>query len=189
MIPIFEQGDGKGIGLTLDAFIERLEELCELHLSEGRAKAFAFVFYNVKDRSLRQILRDRGVFAQMDRLCGRGLSLFYLHSGGERTIKRFNHEFLSRLGLESGISLPCVVFFRMDQGSCTDISVAQLDSADLVHGFHELYGIVEKYPIDGPNALVRGCQALKWLRSGAKFVSVEAVRAALQQLLRGIVRH
>jgi hypothetical protein len=146
MIPIYEQGTGHGIGHCLNSFLARFELLCQEHLREGRARAFAFVFYDFCDEEFRRILRDQGVFTQLDRLSGTNLSLFYLHAGGGRTtVDRFNGKFLERLGVDSDVQLPCVVFFHVKEDKIEDISIAQLESTNLIHGFHELYSVIERY--------------------------------------------
>src|SRR4051794_23909088 len=98
MIPIFEQGDGKGIGHGLDSFLVRFDAICREQLANDRAKAFAFIFYDFES-DLRKLLKDQGVFAQLDRLAGGNLSVFYLHSGRRGTTDQFNATFLSKLGI------------------------------------------------------------------------------------------
>jgi hypothetical protein len=63
--PIYEQGRGSGIGLDFKSFHDRFEAICREHLKAQRAKAFAFIFYNFKDRNLRLILKDKGGFAKL----------------------------------------------------------------------------------------------------------------------------
>jgi len=50
MIPIYEQGSGNGIGHGLDSFLNRFDCICSGHRKEGRAKAFAFIFYDFTDK-------------------------------------------------------------------------------------------------------------------------------------------
>jgi hypothetical protein len=94
MIPIYEQGTGNGIGHSLDTFIQRFDSICTEHERSGRAKSFAFIFYDFNDSDLRRVLKNEGVFAQLDRLAGALLSIFYLHSGTRRSIGLFNAHFL-----------------------------------------------------------------------------------------------
>jgi hypothetical protein len=145
MTPIFEQGSGHGIGHNLHSFIDRFERICSSHLEEGRAKSFGFVFYDFTDQVMQMLLHDQGVFAKLDRLSGRELSLFYLHSGNSRSIAEFNRHFFEKLKIDSGVRRPCVVFFRVSDGLVSDVEVTQLDSNDLIHGFSELYEVVDRY--------------------------------------------
>lgn len=187
MIPIYEQGTGHGIDHSLSSFLARFELLCQEHLREGRARAFAFVFYDFCDQELRRVLRDQGVFAQLDRLSATNLSLFYLHAGRRRTIDRFNAEFLERLGVESNVRLPCVVFFRVKEDKIEDVTIAQLESANLIHGFHELYGIIDRY-ISGKLGDMRGePRYLRLIRSSAQFIGIELFRVVLRDVLHRLI--
>lgn len=129
MTPIYEQGSGQGIGHGREQFIKRFDEICAEHLEKKRARSFAFVFYDFNNKALRRILRDQGVFAELDRTSGKQLSLFYLHGGDRGAVESFNQNFLSVLGVEGKADLPCVVFFKVDAGNVTDVKIAQLDSA------------------------------------------------------------
>jgi hypothetical protein len=183
MIPIYEQGQGQGIGHGLDSFLRRFEQICQEHLEAGRARAFAFIFYDFQDKALRRILKDQGVFAQLDRLSGASLSVFYLHAGTRHSVEKFNTAFLSALGVEDEAQLPCVVFFRYNEQEIRDVAIAQLDNANLLHGFHELYGVIERYTKAAPDISAEPSRYLKWLTAGSKLVSLEAFRAALRWAL------
>ena len=177
MIPIFEQGPGKGIGHNVDSFCRRFDEICREHLKARRAKAFAFIFYDFLDQDLKKLLKDQGVFSQLDRLAGDNLSIFFLHSGARRTIEAFDQEFLARLGVAETVKLPAVVFFKLKEEELTDIAVAELSNADLIHGFKELYGVIEQYIADESAPANYEWPAIRWLKSGVKFISTEAFAA------------
>lgn len=181
MIPIFEQGSGKGIGHGLDSFIQRFDQICAEHATTGRAKAFAFILYDFNNTALRRILKDQGVFARLDRLSGSDLSIFYLHARTSKSLEAFNEHFISALGVEETPHLPCVIFFRVENGTnIKDIEVTQLDSADLIHCFNELYEVVAKY-IAAKNTQSGDFSIIKWLKVSGKFVGLEALRAGLKK--------
>lgn len=181
MIPIYEQGSGNGIGHGLQSFLRRFDEICAEHLASGRAQSFAFIFYDFTDQAIRKILKNQGVFAELDRLSGKELSVFYLHAGTKAAVEAFNAHFFSVLGIEGQATLPCVVFFRVQKGAIEGVKIAQLESADLVHGFHELYGAIQQYLSASPAGLTEPSRAIRWLKGGAKFLSVEVFRAALKK--------
>ncbi|GIL05786.1 MAG: hypothetical protein BroJett031_23060 [Betaproteobacteria bacterium] len=187
MIPIYEQGEGRGIGHGLDTFLDRFDAICKEHLQTNRAKAFAFIFYDFVDQDLRRILKNQGVFTQLDRLAGHDLSVFYLHTGRRDVVAKFNTVFLSKLGVNDRAAPPCVVFFRFKKNSIEDVAIAQLDNADLVHGFHELYGVIERYIKNDVNQMSMGLRSLKWIKSGASLVTLEVFRAALKKALEAIL--
>jgi hypothetical protein len=176
MTPIYEQGTGRGIGHGLNSFLARFDQICIEHKKSRRAKAFAFIFYDFRDDGLRTILKDQGVFASLDRLSGDALSIFYLHTGMQSAVNKFNSTFLKRLEIEDQATPPCVVFFRLSRDQLTDVTVAQLDSGDLIHGFKELYDVVQKY-IEGTNVKTR---YIRWGKSAAKFVAIEGVKEAIK---------
>lgn len=188
MVPIYEQGHGKGIGYGLDSFLERFDAICREHVEGKRAKAFAFIFYDFQDQALRRILKDQGVFAQLDRLAGASLSIFYLNTTARReTVMQFNNNFLSKLHVEDATP-PCVVFFRLEPNGISEIAVAQLDSADLLHGLHELYTIIQRYVEADANNAGDGLRSLKWLKAGGRLVAVEAFREVLKKGLDLLIR-
>lgn len=180
MIPIYEQGSGNGIGHGLDSFLKRFDGICSEHRKEGRAKAFAFIFYDFTDKAIRHILKNQGVFAKLDRLTGKELSLFYLHAGTRHVIETFNINFLAALGAENRASLPCVVFFRYENDLIRDVEIAQLESADLIHGFKELYEAISSY-IQKQSKPSIPSKAIVWLKSGTKFIGIEVFRAGLKK--------
>jgi hypothetical protein len=104
-----------------------------------------------------------------------------LHAGTKAAVEAFNAHFFSALGIEGQATLPCVVFFRVRKGAIEDVEIAQLESADLVHGFHELYGAIQQYLSASPAASTESSRAIRWLKGGAKFLSVEVFRVALKK--------
>jgi hypothetical protein len=183
MIPIYEEGTGKGIGHNLESFQSRFDQICAEHLAKGRARSFAFIFYNFLDNELRQILTNLGAFAKLDRLSGSELSVFYLHTGRQSAVDSFNSQFLSVLGVQDEASLPCIVFFRMEENKIIDIEIAELESADLIHGLDELHVAIESYLKSQSAVPTSESRAVRWIKVGAKFVSIETFRAALKHAL------
>lgn len=186
MIPIFEQGSGKGIGHTFETFIQSFDLICAKHNKQGKGRSFAFIFYDFKNHELRELLKDQGVFAQLDRLSGSQLSLFYLHGGSPKVVARFNQHFLASLGINGQAKLPCVVFFRVKNDQIEGVEIVQLDSADLIHGFKELYDIIEQYLATDTILSKQDSQALVWLKGSVKFISIEIFRAALKKTFESL---
>ena len=183
MVPIYEQGNGRGIGHGLDSFLTRFETICWEHRNGRRAQSFALIFYDFGDAAFRTILRDQGVFAQLDRLSGKKLSIFYLHCASRSGVRRFNEAFTSALGLNEEVRLPCVAFFKLSDNGFTDVAIAAIDSADKIHGFHELYDIVERYLQEEEPEPEGGLRFIRWIKSATAFVSIEVVRGSIRALL------
>lgn len=181
MIPIFEQGSGRGIGHSLESFAARFDQICAEHLKNKRASAFAFIFYDRHDEALRQLLHEQGVFTQLDRLAGKSLSVFFLHTGSDKALQLFNEGFLTILGVEESAITPCVVFFTLRSSDRIDnVRVVSLDQADLVHGFHELYQVIQDYIAGNVGG---GQRHLRWVRTSGEFVGLEVLRAAIRKVL------
>ena len=128
---------------------------------------------------MRKILKDQRVFVQLDRLSGKDLSIFYLHTGTAHAAERFNSIFLQRLNISETADPPCVVFFKLSKGELTDISVAALDSTDLIHGFKELYDVIEQY-LKQSNAKPN---YIRWIKSTAKVVGIEVAKEAFKYVI------
>ena len=180
MIPIYEQCKGNGIGHSFNSFNQRFDAICTEHLASSRP-GLRLHLLRLQGRWTTPILKDQGVFAQLDRLSGTDLRIFYLHTGSRPAIKKFNERFLAALGVTDQAQLPCVVFFKVINNQIEDIEIAQLDSANLIHGFHELYSAVEHYLATTPVVHSTESSAIKWLKSGSRFVGLEMFRAALKR--------
>jgi hypothetical protein len=177
MNPIFEQRKGKGVGYSgISAFHARFEHLCEARPE----RAFAFIFYDFKS-DLKKVLKDQGVFAQLGRLSGDWLDIFYLHSCRSSRIERFDETILKTLGIDDA-SIPCIVFFRWKDGAFTDILVVPLESASLMHGFQELHAVIDAYKAKRkpPTQENGALKYFRWIPGALRFVTQEAVKAALK---------
>ena len=183
MYTIFEQGSGNGIGHGLESFLTRFEEIAIEHYKDNHAKAFAFIFYDFENRDFKRIMKNQGVFAKLDRLSGNKLSIFYLHSGLKHSIERFNSTLIKALGVEDEARPPCVVFCKVSDDGLKDISVALLESADVIHGFQELYEVIETY-ISG-NKESASTKYIRWVKGSLKFVSLESIKAFVREVLKG----
>ncbi len=180
MTPIYEQGSGNGIGHNLQSFLDRFNLICSDHVTNKRAKAFAFIFYDFTNHAVKRVLRNQGVFTKLDRLSGKELSVFYLHTGSERAVETFNRQFLCALGVNDQATPPCVVFFRLDNEQIEDVEIVQLESADLIHGFSELYGVLASYIKRQPTSEGEST-ALKWIKVSGKFIGIETFKLLLKR--------
>ena len=147
MIPIFEQGDSQGIGHSFDTFIKRFGDICKKHIETKRAHAFAFIFYDFKDENLKNVLKSKGGFARLDRLSGKKLSVFYMHSDNRDLNNHFNETFKYVFEIEENVSLPFVLFVKFD-GEINEIEglkIFELEQDDPMFAFNELYETIETY--------------------------------------------
>lgn len=145
MVPIFEQGKGQGVGHSFDTFLTRFIEICEEHLQNNRAKAFAFILYDFHDQTTRDVLRNQGGFARLDRLSGHDLSVFYLHSNSKKLLPAFNDIFLGLFDIPPHRKLPFVLFFKLADKDAKDVEIVELEQSNIMFAFEELYGVIEAY--------------------------------------------
>lgn len=85
------------------------------------------------------------------------------------------------------MTLPYVVFFKVNDDHITDVRAVHLQSADLIHGFHELYKVVADYISESPGRSSGESKYLNWVKSGAKFITVETFRAWIKAALAGVM--
>lgn len=187
MFPIYEKNVSNGIGLDLNGFVNRFDTICREHLEAKRANAFAFIFYDFHDQELRRVLSDQGVFTYLDRLSGNDLSVFYIQANKRAIIDSFNETFSSALGLNMPPTLPCIVFFRLEDLKVTDIKVTQLERPNLLMAFQELYNIIESH-VENASGDGKKTNSGRWIKSTAGFVTLEAIRAALRELIHNLMQ-
>jgi hypothetical protein len=180
VIPIYEQGNGRGIGYGLSTFADRFDAICQQHIVNGRAKSFALIFYDFSNPAIKRILKDQGVFASLDRLSGHELSIFYLHSAGRRATDSFNSKMIDKLGISEPTKLPCVVFFKFADGGFTDIAAAELDSDDIIHAFPALSAAISSYLAKEKPTATSAYVAVRWIRGAANFISLEVMRGIIR---------
>jgi hypothetical protein len=109
-----------------------------------------------------------------------------LDSGSKELATYFNSHFLSRLGVAGEATPPCVVFFKLTGDKIGEVSIARLDSPSALHGFHELYRVIESYIGGRANVPVQA-KFPGWIKGGAGFIGIEAFRAALRKALEHLL--
>jgi hypothetical protein len=128
MHPIQMQEGPRGIGMGYKGFIAKFEAICQEHLRDGRARAFAFVFYDMTNGVVRRALRDAHGFRSLHEMTGKDITLFYLHDRAiEAHWRGFNKVFMAALGVEQQAVPPCMVFFRVHGEQLEDVSIYHID--------------------------------------------------------------
>ncbi|WP_445286544.1 hypothetical protein [Variovorax atrisoli] len=130
-------------GEMLDDFTLHFARICEEHLRTGRAKEFAFIFWNFKDGIAQHIVTDRDMNRELHIASGDQMTIFFLRSEYVPTIEHFNEVFMGRLGLDPDQELPCVVFFSMEKGRARQIEVVTFKE-DWVDGYVQLRRAVDR---------------------------------------------
>ena len=109
-------------------FVETFESVCRKHRQEGKARAFAFVFYDMTHGVVREALRQAHGFQRLHEKTGNDVTLFYLHDYAvDAHWRQFNLEFMAALGVENQAKTPCMVFFRVENEDIEDVSIYAID--------------------------------------------------------------
>lgn len=122
------QDGNRGIGMGYDQFIETFKSVCRDHQQKGRARIFAFVFYDMAHGLIRAALKQANGFQRLHEKTGRDVTLFYLHdSAAFAHCQQFNLTFMSALGVKGQAEVPCMVFFHVDDEDIKDASIYAID--------------------------------------------------------------
>ncbi len=95
-------------------------------MREKRARAFAFIFYNMSDGPVRKALKADG-FKVLNAASGKDVTIYYLHEGAEFQMNQFNRQFLRVLNIREQASPPCMAFFRVSGESIEDVDIKTIE--------------------------------------------------------------
>lgn len=132
MYTIFLDGKGRGgsraTGLGYGEFVETFEDICREHVRDKRARAFAFIFYDMINGPVRSALKSARGFEILNEETDKDMTLFYLHSGAvDAYAGAFNQQFMQALNVADQVTSPCIVFFRVTGEEIDDISFRHID--------------------------------------------------------------
>lgn len=146
MVPIVEKQRQNEFEYSFKSFVEKFIEICNQHIENKQAKAFAFLLYDFKDKNVKHVLKTSGAFTLFDRLAGKDISIFYLHSGSGSIFNQFNYVFLEAFQIHQSIDqLPIILFFKIRDNEVTEIKVANLKNRNSILLFREMYDVIESY--------------------------------------------
>ncbi len=128
MYPIQMQAGNRGIGMGYEQFVDTFQDVCLEHQQDGRARVFAFVFYDMSHGVVRDALYQAQGFQRLHEKTGQDVTLFYLHDGAvDAHWRNFNLEFMAALGVEGQATTPSIVFFRVENGDIEVLSIYAID--------------------------------------------------------------
>jgi hypothetical protein len=130
-------------GETVDEFALHFARTCREHLAAGRAKEFAFIFWNFRDGITEHIVLNDDMNRELHIVSGDQMTIFFLRSGHEPTAEHFNEMFMGRLGLDPDQELPCAVFFSMQGATARQIEVVAFKE-DWVDGYVQLRRAIDR---------------------------------------------
>lgn len=141
MYPIQMEDGDRGIGMGYGEFLETFQSILLAHLEQGRARIFAFIFYDLSHDIVREALKQAHGFNRLHDRTAKDVTLFYLHSEAVGSYgEGFNQRFMKLLGIEEQAEIPCMAFFRVFGDTIEAGAVSHIDvrSADPVLVIAEL---------------------------------------------------
>jgi len=126
--PIQMQDGNRGIGMGYGQFLEIFNSVCLEHIQRGRARAFAFVFYDMTHGVVREALKKDYGFQRLHDRTAKDVTLFYLHANAVSSHwQNFNLKFMEALGIEDQAQTPCMVFFHVTGENIENVSIYAID--------------------------------------------------------------
>ncbi|MNI42997.1 hypothetical protein D3C73_973130 [compost metagenome] len=68
-----------------------------------------------------------------------------MHSENKRQLKGFNEIFLHAFDISQDSNLPFVLFFKIIDREVKDIEIVELEEANIIFAFEELYRVIDVY--------------------------------------------
>jgi hypothetical protein len=143
MFPVIQNNKEHGEGMDFGTFITRFDDIVSTHMETGRAKAFAFIFYDFYNENLWRILTDG--YQDLDRLSGKDLTIFDFNSTSREDIRNFNNVAANPYIIKEPLTLPCVVFFKVIDREVSEVQIVHLFENRLFSLFDELVKVISKY--------------------------------------------
>jgi|TARA_B110000211_G_scaffold228597_1_gene285066 hypothetical protein len=154
MFPIHEKKGDNVIGCSFQEFSSRFIEICNEHIENDKAKAFAFIFWDFKNDKLQHILNSynglrSNEFTKLDRLSGQELTIFYLDSNNKRLFHQFNRFFIRKFQDANhrnlSLTLPFIVLFKVKKERIIDAEFVMLNQKEINSAFDDLYIHIDEY--------------------------------------------
>jgi hypothetical protein len=154
MCPIVLSGKAPHEGYSFEEFDRKFEAICNSHLEEGRALAFAFILYDFDHPEVAKVLRDSDYWNALDQISGRFLTVFSFDLTGKnarrlqssfgnpRSVRRRLHDstgFIGkRFGEEIKATMPSILFFQVSAGRVSNSHIVKLGADTVEEAFHEI---------------------------------------------------
>ncbi|MBU0663816.1 MAG: hypothetical protein KJ990_04640 [Proteobacteria bacterium] len=166
MVPLKIFEDGSIHEFNNDNFCHGIIELCEKHIDENRALAFAFLIYDFCNPQIFKVLEDIHYWNALNAISGKLLSIYYIHSrekyfaedlSAASEIERRSmypistgnnsshlHPILKNyLSLDYNVKLPSILFFQVEGGLISDYFIVELDEESIEKSFIEVKSYIE----------------------------------------------
>ena len=162
MTPIFINGRKQGI--SYHEFHENLISICNEHIANNIALAFALIIYDFTNAQVRKVLQDQEYWDALHTVSGPYLSVFSIHQKPTYRLRGNTYErrdlysvstannpydatgdILSKyFRLPLNVTYPAIVFFQVDGDSVMDSVIIELKEEFIQSAFLELKEYVAK---------------------------------------------
>jgi predicted acylesterase/phospholipase RssA len=155
MHDIFLREAGHLEGFSIGEFDDRFRAICQSHIEEGRALAFAFIFFEYDHPEVREVLCNQKYWDALDQLSGRYLTVFSINLKQEEATRSRSRDWgrnpenepvlhsvndilqeLFQTNLPPG--RPRILFFQVHDGQVLTPYVYDLRADSAESAFHEL---------------------------------------------------
>lgn len=92
MHDIFLREAGYAEGFSLQDFDGKFRAICQSHIEEGRARAFAFILFDYGHPEVREVLANQKYWDALNRLSGRYLTVFSINLEREEALRSLSRE-------------------------------------------------------------------------------------------------
>ena len=140
MIPVYQQGQGEGIGCSIDDFEQRL-------ISTSDGAKVAIILRDFTNREIAKSLKRLNVFANLDRLSRTRLSIYYANSPDVSA--RFNRIARNNVDHQKRAVVYIVLATFLVEIGFTHVETYELAKADDV-AISQIYEIVSNYISNEP---------------------------------------
>ncbi|MBI5893418.1 MAG: hypothetical protein HZB79_07190 [Deltaproteobacteria bacterium] len=158
-------------GHSFNSFSDKFIQICKEHKDQGRALAFAFIFYDFENAQISKVLQDTDYWLSLNAISGKYLTVFSLHRKPKvkykrrRKVKTDNHVFYNMVsilgnfnnpsessntliekyfGKDIQIKYPAVMFFQVHNDKVIGYTLIELDEQEIEPAFIELKTYIAK---------------------------------------------
>jgi hypothetical protein len=170
MVPIYL--NGRNEDYSFQSFHENMIKICNEHINDGRALAFAFILYDFTNESLVKALQNKVNWKALHELSGKYLTVFSIHTKGRQRVRANNpasdnrftqymttissyespkesENLLLKKYFKSDVKFPAILFFQVDKLKVIDSVIFELEA----QGEDNIYYEMKNYIIAAVKAL------------------------------------
>lgn len=152
MIPVYIYSDPSNLeqGFDYMQFGKKFIDICNDQQKEGHALFFSFIFYDLRNAEVAEMLHNNYYWNSLNTISGKYLSIFYIDTGqndGIRVLKNIgsitdnllSHHF----DITSNSKYPYIIFFQVSDSKILNACYAKIKGETIETTFSEIRYYVE----------------------------------------------